>query len=127
MSILDLFKWRTGRRRIADKVRDLLASHGDRAFFESHEAAWRAAGDGRDREARFHRAVSREISRVLQRRAILEAIMAPPRQARPIPGGCAFGAPQGRSFSLTWTSLRASPHHPANQPAENARVASSKR
>ncbi|MCG6121829.1 MAG: hypothetical protein MEP57_03865 [Microvirga sp.] len=85
MSILDLFRWRTGRRRVAATARDLLDAHGDRAFFESHEAAWRAAGDGRDREARFHRAVSLEISRVLQRRAILEAIMAPSRPARPSP------------------------------------------
>lgn len=81
MPILEMFRWRINRRRIAAAAHRLLAEHGDRAFFESHEAAWRAAGEDRMREARFHRAVSLEISRVLQRRAILEAVMAPPRAA----------------------------------------------
>lgn len=86
MSIFDFFRWRATRSRVNAAARRLLDAHGDRAFFESHEAAWRAAGDGRRAEARFHRAVAVEIARALQRRAILAAIMAPPKAAGPVPG-----------------------------------------
>lgn len=99
MPILEFFKWRISRRRVAAAARALLDAHGDRAFFESHEAAWRAAGEERMREARFHRAVSLEISRALQRRAILDAIMAPPRRAPFRPARTAPGnAPRAQLF-----------------------------
>ncbi|MCC5978896.1 MAG: hypothetical protein JJU21_12605 [Salinarimonas sp.] len=77
MWIIDLWRWRISRRRVAAEARRLLDEHGVRAFFRAHEDAWRAQGEDRNREARFHRAVCYAISRHLQRRAVLEAVFAP--------------------------------------------------
>jgi hypothetical protein len=77
MWLYDLWRWRVSRRRVAAQARRLLDEHGVRAFFVAHEQAWTARGEGRDPEARFHRAVCYAISRNLQRRAVLEALFAP--------------------------------------------------
>lgn len=77
MWLYDLWRWRISRRRVAAQAQRLLDEHGVRAFFVAHEQAWTARGEGRDPEARFHRAVCYAISRNLQRRAVLEALFAP--------------------------------------------------
>ena len=77
MWIFDLWRWRVSRRRVAAEANRLLAKHGVRAFFRAHESAWSARGEGRDREARFHREVCYAIARHMQRRAVLEALFAP--------------------------------------------------
>ncbi len=80
MWIIDLWRWRISRHRVAADAWRLLDQHGVRAFFHAHEHAWSAQGEGRVLEARYHRAVCYAISRHLQRRAILEAILAPPER-----------------------------------------------
>jgi hypothetical protein len=88
MWIFDLWRWRVTRRRVANEARRLLDEHGIRAFFRAHEKAWSAQGEGRDREARFHREVCYAISRHLQRRAVLEALFSP-KAARSYDSGTA--------------------------------------
>jgi hypothetical protein len=77
MGIIEWWRWRVTRRRVAARVQWLLSHYGEGAFFKAHELAWSARSEGRDREAQFHKAVCYAIARHLQRRAVLAAVLAP--------------------------------------------------
>jgi len=77
MYIIDRWQWRATRRRGKLHARQLIETHGVRAFFRAHEDAWHALDEGHTPKARFHQAGCYAISRHLQRRAVLEAVFAP--------------------------------------------------
>lgn len=75
-------RWRPSRSRVRRRAAKLIRAHGELAFFRAHEHAWWAQGGGNPVQACFWQAVSREVTRQIQRDAILRGSLAPgPRSA----------------------------------------------
>lgn len=103
MALFDWYRWRITRRRVDMAARVALEQHGDVAFVRFFEMADQAEARGRHGEARFCRAVGREIARCLRRRAIVHAILAPSRgaQLRRRAHRLRVGAPRQSAMSET--------------------------
>jgi hypothetical protein len=75
--VYNWLKWRTSRDRVRRRAQRAMRRQGEHAFLHVQACAWRAHGRGAAAEARFWEAVAVEISRRIQRQAILTKIMAP--------------------------------------------------
>jgi hypothetical protein len=67
------------------KALRLIRDNGDLAFFRAHELAWRAQGREDRAQAEFWETFAREVSRQIQRNAILTSIMTPSPGLPPAP------------------------------------------
>ena len=83
MVVMGWLRWRVTQARVRKAAAEMLDQSGDRAFFASHEEAWRAQGDGDVRQAKFKRAVCTEIALAIQRREILRVIVPSARRTEP--------------------------------------------
>jgi hypothetical protein len=82
--VLRYLRWRTSPRRVHRAAVRLIEQSGELAFFRAHKQAWAACGREDHRQARFWQMVAGEVTRQVQRQAILARIMAPsPPPPRP--------------------------------------------